>query len=139
MSIIHDALQKTQQTLKDKSDAPIQEKENSRIDAIDVFLITIITGLFFAIVYAYYSRLIQHSSAVQHVSAQQQAQPIVTPLPQEQLVATPVPLAQPITTPKVTYCPPKITFSIFTNGYLQLAVPPAVPLPAVTQPNVSLK
>jgi hypothetical protein len=47
--------------------------------------------------------------------------------------------AQPITTPKVTYCPPKITFSIFTNGYLQLAVPPAVPPQVVAQPKVSSK
>lgn len=133
MSIIHDALQKTQQNLKDIRESSIPTKERNGIEWVDGLLILIITCLFFAIAYAYYLRLVSHSSASKPtvtVPAKPIAkkpstivQPVIAPQPTVQAVAAPT-IVSP---PAVQQLPPSV---------VAVAQPVVTPAPVVQQAQI---
>ena len=57
MSIIYDALQKTQQNLANRHNITTQKKSNQRAQWLDICLILIIAFLFIAVAFAYYPLL----------------------------------------------------------------------------------
>jgi hypothetical protein len=103
VSIIHEALQKTQQNLRNKPDngwAP--QKETTPVERIDMLLVVTIAALLIIIIVTYYSRLTSYSTAKpvpetvsspKPVTSLQPAQPMVSQTLQPMMVQQPV---QPI-------------------------------------------